>query len=162
MPRADATAYSTELLSLWLEQWQRLSGARLAPEMLEQPVNPGWTFGNIFVNSGNSSDPATELRIVQQVSYGRQLGRTMDALAVLVDEVDTTRLDREQRAALDAFRQVREQVEDAKSGLQGPADATRQLAAGIRSLARGLRELRRTDPALHRTLAAALHDALQE
>jgi hypothetical protein len=55
-----------------------------APERLWQPVNPGWTFGNVTINSTNSSAPDVEQAVVSHYSYGKQIGRMMDALQVLV------------------------------------------------------------------------------
>jgi hypothetical protein len=64
-----------ELFSPWQSGSQSLS----------QPILPGWTFGNIIVNGNNSSAPATELAIVAQESYGRQIGKLLDAVAVLIE-----------------------------------------------------------------------------
>jgi hypothetical protein len=55
-----------------------------APERLWQPINPGWTFGNVTINSTNSSAPDVEQAVVNHYSYGKQIGRMMDALQVLV------------------------------------------------------------------------------
>jgi hypothetical protein len=58
-----------------------------APNGFSQPILPGWTFGNsIVVNETNSSSPETERQVVAQDSYGRQLGRVIDALVVLINE----------------------------------------------------------------------------
>jgi hypothetical protein len=63
------------------------NSAGLAPGNLNQPILPGWTFGNsIVVNETNSSSPETERQVVAQDSYGRQLGRVIDALVVLINE----------------------------------------------------------------------------
>ena len=52
-----------------------------------QPINPGWTFGNLIsVTEQNSSAPDTERAIVSVESYGRQLGHVIDALAELIKE----------------------------------------------------------------------------
>jgi len=57
------------------------------PNGFSQPILPGWTFGNsIVVNETNSSSPETERQVVAQDSYGRQIGRVMDALAQLINE----------------------------------------------------------------------------
>src|SRR4051794_15305616 len=54
----------------------------------DQPINPGWTFGNLIsVTEQNSSSPDTERNIVAAHSYGRQLGRLMDAVAELIAEL---------------------------------------------------------------------------
>jgi hypothetical protein len=58
-----------------------------APRTLAQPILPGWTFGNVVtVNERNSRSPETEREIVTSHSYGRQLGRLMDAVAALIEE----------------------------------------------------------------------------
>ena len=55
---------------------------------ITQPINPGWTFGNLIsVTEQNSSAPDTERDIVAAESYGRQLGRVIDALVVLITDV---------------------------------------------------------------------------
>lgn len=84
-------AWPMSWASDWMQFWMRaaqgfqaLPGG-LAPESLNQPILPGWTFGNsVVINETNSSSPETERRIVAQQSYGRQLGRVLDALAVLI------------------------------------------------------------------------------
>lgn len=53
-------------------------------------INPwSWTFGDsslFTVNLGKSNAPAAEARILEEVgSYGRQLGRMGEALAVIID-----------------------------------------------------------------------------
>ena len=59
----------------------------LAPDQLTQPILPGWNVGNTyFVSNENSRDPNMERRILAGNSYGRQLGRIMDALTVLVNQ----------------------------------------------------------------------------
>jgi len=66
----------------WLKTWYAMptdTGAFV------QPILPGWTFGNLVVNETNSSAPATEAAIVSQESYGRQLGKLMDAVCVLIE-----------------------------------------------------------------------------
>jgi uncharacterized protein YprB with RNaseH-like and TPR domain len=57
-----------------------------APSSLSQPILPGWTFGNVTVNEQNSSAPETELAIVSEESYGRQIGKLLDAVALLIEE----------------------------------------------------------------------------
>jgi hypothetical protein len=53
---------------------------------LSQSILPGWSF--FTVNEGNSSAPDTERRIVAQDSYGRQIGRLMDVVEILVKEAE--------------------------------------------------------------------------
>ena len=64
-----------------------------APERLWQPINPGWSFGNVIVNNTNSSAPDVEQAVVSRYSYGRQIGRMMEALEVLVKASPATKND---------------------------------------------------------------------
>jgi hypothetical protein len=60
----------------------------LAPEWLKQSFNNGWTFGNIIqVTNQNSSAPEVEREVVSEHSYGRQIGRLMDAVVALSELV---------------------------------------------------------------------------
>ena len=65
----------------WVRTWQ--AAWRGAPDYLVQPILPGWTFN---INSTNSTSPQTEADVVSKHSYGRQLGRISDALALLIEE----------------------------------------------------------------------------
>ena len=63
-----------------------------APQNLVQPILPGWVLGGVVnVTNQNSSAPDTERQIVAKESYGRQLGRIMDALVVLIAEQEKGR-----------------------------------------------------------------------
>ena len=80
----------------------------LAPSQLTQTINPwSWTFGDMSlftVNLGQSSDPQFEARVLEQVgSYGRQIGRIGEALAVIVAQ---TGVDPEEPAIKALLRQV--------------------------------------------------------
>lgn len=66
----------------WLRAWYGLPTTAGA---FVQPILPGWTFGNLVVNETNSSAPATEAAIVARESYGRQLGKLMDAVYELIE-----------------------------------------------------------------------------
>lgn len=82
--------------SLWQVMMDRMScrpGATV-PGIFEQPILPGWTFGSVInVTKRNSSAPDTERDIVAAHSYGRQLGRVIEALAVLIKERSESRPD---------------------------------------------------------------------
>jgi hypothetical protein len=91
----------------WLKQWS--AAMQLAPNTLVQPVLPGWTFN---VNAFNSSAPQTESDITQRHSYGRQLGRIEEALAVLVDAFDRSGAD----ARFADFRAMKAEIDEVKAG----------------------------------------------
>jgi hypothetical protein len=88
-----------------------------------QAINPWtWTmrmiggqFGLINVNLGSTPDPALEQAILDRVgSYGRQLGRIGDAMAVLLRHVDRGRLNAEELATIKALEDQLAQVNDVK------------------------------------------------
>lgn len=64
--------------------------------------------GLININIGRTSDPALEAELVSEVaSYGRQLGRISDALAVLIARLPPeTELPAREQAALDDFKRL--------------------------------------------------------
>jgi hypothetical protein len=69
-------------LDNFVQSWTTLA---LAPQKLMQSFNNGWSFGNVIINDNNSSAPQTEQAIVAVESYGRQLGKLLDAVDVLVE-----------------------------------------------------------------------------
>jgi hypothetical protein len=108
----------------------------LAPQQLTQPINPGWIFASsVTVNARNSSAPETERDIVAEESYGRQIGRISEALAVLIAERPEGA---PASAALKDFADMRDKIEGIKaSAAQGR----------VARLIADLERLRRDDPA---------------
>jgi hypothetical protein len=78
----------------------------------------GTQLGFININQQATGNAELEQRIVtQEASYGRQLGRLMDAVAVLVrhtDDLDT--LSPGERAAFDELLTMRERIDSIKGG----------------------------------------------
>lgn len=64
-----------------LKGWTSMA---LAPQRLWQSFNNGWSFGNVTINSQNSSAPETEQAILAVESYGRQIGKLLDAVDMLM------------------------------------------------------------------------------
>lgn len=91
----------------WLKQWT--SAMQLAPNTLVQPILPGWTLN---VNAFNSSAPQTEADVVSKHSYGRQLGRISEALAILVDARDPKHSDERFKD----FRTMTDEIDKIKAG----------------------------------------------
>lgn len=82
-----------------------------APNVLSQPILPGWNVGNTYIVSEfNSRNPGTERRILAEHSYGRQIGRIMEALTVLVGERD----DRHTNRALKNFVELARKIDEIK------------------------------------------------
>ena len=84
----DPTGWLAWWSELWRETYSRTAQLpSLAPQALSQPILPGWLFANsINVTEENSSSPQTERDIVAKYSYGRQLGRVIDALGELIEQ----------------------------------------------------------------------------
>ena len=123
----------------------------LAPDKLDQQINPGWTFGNLIsVTEQNSSSPDTERAIVAVHSYGRQLGRLMDAVAVLIGELPEA-----QRENV-AFRQLSE-LQDVIAKVK-----SRSAERRLDRFAADLIELQKTDQAAYRRIADKLRGTLAD
>ena len=155
MPASNAASSLPHLAALpWTLPLQALNAGLqsfgLAPDMLNQPINGGWTFGNVVVSPANSSSPETELAIVGKVSYGRQLGRVIDALDVLVRQLPTQARDDPALQALDALR---EEIAALKT------DVCRRRAARMRD---DLAHLAKTDADAYGQLRAELLAALRD
>jgi len=133
----------------WTLRWppEAASGALFgfAPDRLWQPINPGWTFGNVVVNTQNSSAPEIEQAVVSRQSYGRQIGRLMDAVQALAERQERSDPALRKDPRLQAFEALAAEV-----------DAIKQEAAD-RRLARlraELEALKRADPTAWRALIA--------
>lgn len=137
----------TQQLNPWL--WWLPAGipARLAPDRLNQPILPGWTFAGVVVNAQNSSAPGTERAIVSEHSYGRQLGRITDVLQQLIEErpagAPTTK-------ALRDFEAMEREIAAIK------AEASRDR---VDRLLDDIEELKRSSPSDYARLAKALRGA---
>jgi hypothetical protein len=120
-----------------------------APGTLTQPILPGWTFGNVItVTERNSSAPDTERDIVAAHSYGRQLGRVIDALAVLIAERPPGSPHFE---ALDQLHDLQEKIRAIK---------TEAAARRIERIRSDLALLEKEQPEEYRRLASELRKGL--
>jgi hypothetical protein len=90
-----------------------------------QSINPwswvlssvGGQFGLVNINVGKSADPALEQQILDEVgSYGRQLGRLSEALAVLLKHVDPAVLNDDEKKTIWAFESQMTEIERLKAG----------------------------------------------
>jgi hypothetical protein len=124
---------------------------RLAPEALAQTINP-WS-AVVNINSNNSTAPDTEQSVVARHSYGRQLGRLMDAVGLLVDDLQSRRVavSRDERIA--DFRRLQADIDDIKS------KAAERRLAGI---AADLELLQRTNEPAYHQLKAHLRDLVRD
>ncbi len=122
---SDASSFTTSMFQDWVRLWSPKAMS------LSQPINPGWSFGNVVVNEQNSSDPKAEQQIVAAESYGRQLGKLLEAVCALIEARGAD--------ADPAFRDVLE--------LKAKVDRIKREAAvsRIEQLRQDLELLKRTD-----------------
>jgi len=101
-----------------------------APRNLVQPILPGWVFGSVTnITEQNSSAPDTEREIVAAQSYGRQLGRIMDALAVLIAELPEAK---QAEKAFEEFTAIRLQIDAIKA--KAAARRLNEIASDLSTL----------------------------
>jgi hypothetical protein len=115
----------------------------------------------VFV-SLNSGDAAVESHVLRKVgSYGKQLGRILDVLDVLVARLPAEVLTPAERQAVDAFRDLSRRVDAAVEDYRGPRRAGPTLD-DVDRLLDGLADLKRADPAGHRALLDRLRRGVNE
>jgi hypothetical protein len=129
---------------------------RGAPDTLVQPILPGWSFMNLILNERNSRSPDTEISILREASYGRQLGRLINVVDALLDRADKASFTGKDAAAVRAFLDLRETIEAAKERAR-PDWLSEE---GMTDLAEALDALRTKDPALHGRLCRILRRAV--
>jgi hypothetical protein len=134
----------------WDNMWRLWVPNAFAPQELLQPINPGWSFGNVTINAENSSAPQTEQAILAQESYGRQIGKLLDAVAELVklqpdrssnpaySEIAKlkTKIDRlKEEAAVHRIEQLRRDLDMLRTSAAPQSRASyRQSIAALRAL----------------------------
>jgi hypothetical protein len=87
-----------------------------------QSINPftafmtGGQLGLVNINLGQSSDPAVEADVLSDVAtYGKQLGRIGDALAVLLAHFHPRQpLNAQEKAAINALKEMLDKIADVK------------------------------------------------
>lgn len=114
-----------------------------ASTSLVQPILPGWSFGDTIVNEKNSSSPETEAQIVAKASYGRQIGRLLDAVYELIERQDKD----VDVYAFEQLRELRDEVEKIKK---------KELRRRTRKLAKDFERLKKEDRDAYEQLAGEL------
>src|SRR5262249_16857122 len=94
----------------WANMWRPLPMAALGAEELWQSINSGWSFGNVTINEQNSSAPQTEQAILAHESYGRQIGKLLDA----VNELAKAQPDREENEAYVEVAELKARIDRLK------------------------------------------------
>lgn len=140
----------------WSWPWRMMSSwasppASFAPQMLSQPILPGWLFANsISVTEENSSSPETEQEIVAAHSYGQQLGRILDVVNELVAERPAGAPDVQ---SIRDFAKLREDIDKVKvqSAIKRIEQATTSLA-----------EIKQQNSGEYQRLAVGLRNVLED
>jgi hypothetical protein len=106
-------SYGSQLLNPW-QAWLSMFGLR-APLSgnVAQDIAPsiGGQLGLLNINTTSSGNPELEHRIVTQVaSYGRQLGRLIEAVNVLAQHQSRHDLGEAEIHALDQLQKLAEQI----------------------------------------------------
>jgi hypothetical protein len=117
----------------------------LAPRFLNQPITLG---GVVNITDNNSSAPATEREVLAHHSYGRQLGRIIDALSVVIDETlpkDT--LTKAQRDCVADFETMSHEIRAIKE---------REALKRVERIARDIAFLKEKHPDEYRKVQALL------
>ena len=144
--RSDAGGDGTVVGSVrwWQQQWPFLAWTGLAPQQLTQPINPGWSFGNLVtVTNVNSSAPEVERDVLARHSYGRQLGKLVDAVTALAGQLPAAAGD----VRIEEFMALAADIDGIKR---------RARPSSLEKLREALAELKRSDPKAY----AELRDVL--
>jgi hypothetical protein len=121
------------------------------PQNLVQPILPGWVVGStINVTEQNSDDPDTEQEIVAAHSYGRQLGRVMDALAALIAQLPRANQDAK---PFEELMKLQREIDDIK---------LKAAARRLDRVASDLATLKGAKPDEYERVAAKFREILRE
>jgi hypothetical protein len=118
--------------------------------------------GFININNVRAGDPEVERRIIEDVaSYGRQLGRIMEALDVVIGHLglgERTDLTADERHALQGFSDLVRQVQT----LKGDTSPPRLTVAELERMLDDLQALKHQDPPAYQRIAARLQDLIAD
>ena len=105
------------IIDTWADMMRPwLSPLIAAPDSLTQSILP---MSFLTVNETNSGSPSTEAAIVAQASYGRQIGRLVDAVEQLIAERPASLPARDKIEAFEQLDEIAELVDRAKVAAAG-------------------------------------------
>jgi hypothetical protein len=118
--------------------------------------------GFININNVRAGDPEVERRIIEDVaSYGRQLGRIMEALDVVIGHLrlgEGKGLTADERRTLQDFSDLVRQVQVLKGGTSPP----RLTLAELDRMLDDLQALKHRDPPTYQRMAARLREVVSD
>ncbi|MGH3720496.1 MAG: hypothetical protein ACRDRI_16955 [Pseudonocardiaceae bacterium] len=118
---------------MW-QAWLSMFGIR-APLSgdVTQDISP--SFGLVNINATSSGNPELEKRIVTQVAgYGRQLGKLVEAVDVLVRQQSRQGLDEADIDALEQLHKLAERIAEVKE--EATLDQVNRIVSDVRALSR--------------------------
>jgi hypothetical protein len=143
----------------WREWWRGATFAAPLSGDVAQTIDTalfraiGDQLGFININTAGAGNPQLERRITEQVaSYGRQLGRILDALDVLIRHVDLSDLPPEDARTIAQLVALCDEIEEVKR--KAAAEDIDRLVAQARRL--------REDPEANREALDRLRQAIEE
>jgi hypothetical protein len=129
-----------------------------------QAINPwswwlestGQQVGFINIYRTEAGDPGQEREIVENVaSYGKQLGRIIDALTVVLRHESFSSLEPDEELAKSRFLEMAEDISAVKGDFTAPS------AESVDRLLVGMNRIREQDPESYRILRARLLEGLK-
>ncbi|HEY3261624.1 MAG TPA: hypothetical protein VGJ95_15380 [Pseudonocardiaceae bacterium] len=138
-PTEHATPTWPDPTELWRTWWRNLTVLAPLSGNVTQTIDTGLfraigdQLGFVNINTAGSGDPELERRITEQVaSYGRQLGRVLDLLDVLVKHTELAGIPAAERHAVDEFNRLSARIEAEKT--RAAADDLDRLVGQIHRL----------------------------
>ena len=129
-----------------------------------QAINPwswwlestGQQVGFINIYQTEAGDPDKEREIVEDVaSYGKQLGRIVDALRVVLRHGSFSDLEPDEESAKRRFLEMAEEISAVKGDFAAPSEQS------VDRFLVGMNRVRKQDPQSYRMLRARLLEGLQ-
>jgi len=149
---------STTPADLW-QTWWRMFGVRfpLSGDAVQGDIEPalvrGGQLGFLNINTTRAGDPDLERQIITEVaSYGRQLGRLVNAVGVLSRHQDRDDLTADDQHALDQLQELADQIDATKT--RAAAERIDHIVADVKAL--------RADPEANRDALRLLREVLAE
>lgn len=121
-----------------------------------QPWSWLYQFAPITINQMKAGDPRKEAQIVQEVaSYGRQLGRIIEVMNVLLAKMPEEGLAPAQKEAIAEFREMSARIQAVKEGYGQPT------SRNVDKMAEALEYWKENDPDFYKKAKERLREVLE-